>query len=88
MENKNGMKNDLKALNDYLFEELERLNDNEELESDEQLEREIKRSKAITNVAQSIIDNANLVLSAQKYSNEYGGKKEMPKMLSISDRNE
>lgn len=85
MENKNGMKNDLKALNDYLFEELERLNDDEELETEERLEKEIKRSKAVTNVAQTIINNANLVLSAQKYSNEYGSKKEMPKMLSIGD---
>ena len=64
------MKNDLNSLNNYLFEELERLNDNEELDNEEKLDKEIKRSKAITNVAQTIINNANLVLSAKKYSDD------------------
>ena len=74
------MKNDLSSLNDYLFEELERLNDTEELANEDAMEREIKRSKAITNVAQQIINNANTVLEAQKFVSN-NGRTELPKML-------
>lgn len=75
------MNNNLASLNNYLFEELERLNDDEELKDDSNLEKEIKRSKAITSVAQTIINNANTVLEAQKFMNDTTGKAEMPKML-------
>lgn len=74
------MKTTLKDLNDYLFEELERLNDTEELSTDENLEKEIKRSKAITSVAQQIVNNANTILEAQKFASE-NGRAELPKML-------
>ena len=80
------MKNNLQDLNNYLFEELERLNDDEELNNEDVLDKEIKRSKAITNVAQTIINNANLVLNAKKYSDENGlENKDIPKMLSLND---
>lgn len=46
------MKNKLTDLNNHLFEQLERLND-EEL-SDQELEREIKRSKALSDIAGKI----------------------------------
>lgn len=75
------MNNNLASLNNYLFEELERLNDDEELKDDSNLEKEIKRSKAITSVAQTIINNANTVLEAQKFMNDTTGKTEIPKML-------
>lgn len=75
------MNNKLTDLNDYLFEELERLNDDETLSSDEAFEKELKRSKAITGVAQNIINNASLLLDAQKYVDEYGNKADMPKLL-------
>ena len=39
------MDNNLNSLNNYLFEQLERLNDDEELEKDGALEKEIKRVK-------------------------------------------
>lgn len=79
------MKTNLQELNNYLFEELERLNDDEELQ-DDKLEKEIKRSKAITNVAQTIINNANLVLSAHKYCEEMGFEnKDIPKMLTADE---
>ena len=64
------MKNKLTDLNNYLFESIERLN-NDEL-SDEELEREIKRSDAVQKVAKNIIDNAGLALQAQKHFDEYG----------------
>lgn len=79
------MKTNLQELNNYLFEELERLNDDEELQ-DDRLEKEIKRSKAITNVAQTIINNASLVLNAKKYCEEMGiENKDIPKMLTSDE---
>lgn len=75
------MKNNLSDLNNYLFEALERLNDDESLEKSEDFEKEIKRSKAITDVAKSIIDNANTELNAIKLANEFGKNVEIPKML-------
>lgn len=74
------MKTTLSDLNNYLFEELERLNDTEELSSDENLEKEIKRSKAISSVAQQIVNNANTILEAQKFVAD-NGRAELPKML-------
>ncbi|MEA5092439.1 hypothetical protein SDC9_37452 [bioreactor metagenome] len=56
------MKNTLGDLNNHLFEQLERLND-EDLKG-EALETEITRSKAITDVACRIIENNTLVLKA------------------------
>lgn len=79
------MKNDLGSLNNYLFEELERLNDNEELDSEEKLEKEIRRSKVITHVAQTIINNAHTVLEAQKFMSDSGAE-EIPKMLLDSGK--
>lgn len=64
------MKNTLTDLNNYLFESIERLND-DELNSEE-LEREIKRSEAVQKIAKTIIDNGALALSAKKHFDEYG----------------
>lgn len=66
-------KNKLSDLNDHLFMTLERLGD-EDL-SNEELEKEIERSKAISTVAGKIIDNARVVLDAQKTAAEYNGKR-------------
>ena len=71
------MKNTLGDLNNHLFMQLERLND-EDLKGDK-LTEEIERSKAVTNVAKAIIANANIVLQARKYTTEY--LSEVPKML-------
>ena len=66
-------KNKLSDLNDHLFMTLERLG--EEDLSNEELEKEIERSKAISTVAGKIIDNARLVLDAQKTAAEYNRKR-------------
>lgn len=66
------MNNNLEALNNYLFEELERLNDDESLNNDEKLDKELKRSKAITQVACQIVQNAKVVLDAKKHADQFG----------------
>lgn len=56
------MKNSLNDLNNHLFAQLERLSD-EELKGD-QLKEEIERSRAVTAVSRSIIENGRLQLDA------------------------
>ena len=74
------MKNTLGDLNNHLFMQLERLND-EDLGGDKLLE-EIARSKAISEIAKSVIENANIVLQAQKHMDEFRGTDTtMPRML-------
>lgn len=74
------MRNTLGDLNNHLFAQLERLSD-EDLNGEE-LQEEIERSKAVTDVANRIISNGALVLQAQKFHTEYKSKDlEKPKML-------
>lgn len=78
------MKNTLADLNNYLFESIERLND-DGLTNDE-LEKEIKRSEAVQKVAKTIIENGALALQAQKHFDEYGVERKvaMP-LLGMTD---
>lgn len=64
------MKNTLSDLNNYLFEALERLQDDSL--TDEQLQREISRSQAVTSVAETVIHNGELALKTMQHLNEYG----------------
>ena len=64
------MKNTLTDLNNYLFEAIERINDDSL--DDTQLDKEIKRSEAVQKIAKTIIDNGNLALQAKKHLDEYG----------------
>lgn len=74
------MKNTLNDLNNHLFEQLERLND-EDLKGDD-LQQELQRSKAVSSVAQNIINNGSLVLEAQKFRDEaLNTNVELPRLL-------
>lgn len=77
------MKNKLVDLNNHLFEELERLN-NEELKGEE-LQEERERAKSMANIAQTIINNGELALKAQKHFDEYGKADHIPDILQIGD---
>jgi len=64
------VKNKISDLNNYLFAQLERLDD-EEI-SGEELATAIERGKAIAGVASQIIAGGNLQLQAMKMANEMG----------------
>lgn len=74
------MKNTLGNLNNHLFEQLERLND-EDLKG-EALQEEITRAKAVALISQNIINNGALVLKAKKSADEsFDSEMKIPKML-------
>lgn len=84
------MKNTLGDLNNYLFETLERLLDDDLTE--EQMQREITRSQAVTAVAETVIHNGELALKTMQHLNDMGyghGKRDaslapVPKMLEVA----
>jgi hypothetical protein len=61
-------KNKISDLNNHLFAQLERLND-EEL-TPEQVDNEVKRSKAITAISGQILKSARLELDATRLVSE------------------
>jgi len=74
------MKNTLVDLNNHLFEQLERLND-ENLKGEE-LQEEIDRSKAVSDIASKIVSNASLALQAAKIKGgDFQGETKLPEML-------
>ena len=78
------MKNKLTDLNDHLFETLERLND-DDLKG-EDMEAELRRAKAISQVATNIINNATVLLEAQKHVDNYGRAVNLPNILKLDNK--
>ena len=74
------MKNKLIDLNNHLFEQLERLND-DELKG-EDLTRELNRAKAMSGCAAQIINCASLALKAHTAIND-GLIDSAPEMLGV-----
>lgn len=81
------MQNKLTDLNNHLFEQLERLMDDDLTE--EGLTKEIKRSKAVSDIAGKIIENADVQLRAIKHADEYGytnsKTRVMPELLGVKN---
>lgn len=77
------MKNTLGDLNNHLFEQLEKLNDDNL--AGEQLEAEIKRTEAMAKISEQIIRNGELQFKAMQHMDEYGyeRKKLVPEMLEV-----
>ena len=78
------MNNNLTALNNYLFEQLERINDDEL--KPEEFETEIKRAETVVKLSKAIVDNANLALQALWHFDEMGTEKNVSiPLLGITD---
>ena len=77
------MRNNLSALNDYLFEEIENIQNLEEEASNEEVERTLRKAGAISKIAAQIISNGNLVLRAKELEVTMNGREStpFPKML-------
>ena len=63
-------KGNLQVLNDHLFSQLDRLSGDEL--SDTEFDKEIKRAKAIVNLSDQIIGNAQTRLQAARLYAQYG----------------
>jgi len=77
------MQNTLGDLNNHLFAQLEKLND-DDLTGDA-LDTEIKRAEAMSKIGEQIIKTGELQLRAMKHMDEYGyeRKKTVPEMLEV-----
>ena len=77
------MNNNLATLNNYLFEELENIQDLNEESSNEEIERVLRKASAISKIASQIISNGNLVLRAKELEVAMNGRNDtsFPKML-------
>ena len=77
------MKNKLSDLNNHLFEQLERLN-NDELKGEE-LTAEIERAKAMSGIATQIINGAKTTIDAMKLIQEGDISKVAQKLIGRED---
>lgn len=79
------MKNSIADLNNILFEQIERLNDDECMSDTKTAKMEIARAKAIEGISEKIIENASLTFEAFKYKDRLNVPAvEMPETLRIA----
>lgn len=76
--------NNLNSLNDKLFEQLDRLTNNNL--SDDKLQKELERTDAIVDISRTIISNADLMLKAMVAKDEKLGS--YAKLPALLDSNE
>ena len=78
--------NSLADLNAILFNQIQKIQ-NEDA-TDEELEKEIKKSEAITKLSSQVLSSANIAIQAQKQFDEYGtGRTVDIPLLGISNAN-
>lgn len=79
------MKNTIADLTNYLFEQMERINDDSL--TDEQLERELNKADAVVKISGQIIQSGELAFRTMKHMDEYnwyGSKdRKVPPMLDM-----
>ena len=77
------MRNNLSALIDYLFEQIETIQDLSEDATNEEIEKTLRKAGAISKIASQIISNGNLVLRAKELEVAMNGRNDtsFPKML-------
>ena len=77
------IKNNLSELNNYLFAEIENIQDLTEESSNEEIEKTLRKASAISKIAAQIISNGNLVLRAKELEVTMNGRSDtsFPKML-------
>lgn len=73
------MRNKLSDLNDHLFMQLERLNDDEL--SDEKMKKEIARAKALSGIATQIVNGTKAVVDAMKLVHRGDAPEVLSKLL-------
>jgi len=78
-----GPRNTLGDLNNHLFAQLEKMDDDEL--TGEQLDNEIRRTEAMAKISEQIIKNGELQFRAMKHMDEYGyeRQKAIPDMLGV-----
>lgn len=78
------MQNNLSDLNNHLFSQLELLESGEL--SEKELDREIKKSKALTEISSQILDIARLQIAAINTAEKCGlCNKDLPALLATRD---
>ena len=77
------MKNTLSDLNNYVFEQLERRNDDSL--SEDELEREMKKTDAVVKVSEKIIETGELAFRTMQHMDQYGygSDRVVPAMLEM-----
>lgn len=77
------MNNNLATLNNYLFEQIETIQDLSEDATNEEIEKTLRKAGAISKIAAQIISNGNLVLRAKELEVTMNGREgtPFPKML-------
>jgi hypothetical protein len=80
------MKNNLADLNNHLFAMLEELEDDDLEKDPQQLEKTLKKARAISSVSSQILKVANTQIQAIKTMENCGlVNKDMPALLAIKD---
>jgi hypothetical protein len=78
--------NSLADLNAILFDQIQKIQNDGQ--TDEELEKEIKKSEAITKLSSQVLSSANIALQAQKQFDEYGtGRTVDIPLLGVSNQN-